>query len=209
MFIVDGNGRPGGIVTERDITRRAAFRLPETTPAAAVMTRPAHCIADREYLYHAIALMRRRDLRHMPVVDDDGVLVGMLNLHDTLAVASRTLMEQFDSLTQDDNVDGLARVKQAQVALADQLFRDNLPAPEIQALLSNINLDIYRRVVDGALAAMAAEGLGPIRRSISRSSSWGRAGAARASCSRTRTTASSWRTTPTTGILKSTPGSSI
>jgi len=34
--------------------------------------------------------MRRRGLRHMPVVDGDGALRGMLNQHDALAVASRT-----------------------------------------------------------------------------------------------------------------------
>ena len=125
------------------------------------MTQPVQVIEEDEYLYHAIALMRRTGLRHMPVVDVNGHLAGMLNLHDTLGVASATLMDQIDSLTREDDVSGLREVKSAQIDLADQLFRDNLPATEVQALLSHINLDIYRRIVDGAVRAMAAEGLGP------------------------------------------------
>lgn len=161
VVLTGPDGRPDGIITEHDITRRALFRAAADTPASQVMTRPLRVIGETEYLYQAIAVMRRTGLRHMPVVDPTGRLTGMLNLDDTLAVASRTLMTQIDNLTQGGDVAGLTQVKRAQVTLADQLFRDNLPAPEIQALLSNINLDIYRRVVDGAIGAMAAEGLGP------------------------------------------------
>jgi CBS domain-containing protein len=159
VVLIDDDGRPEGIVTERDIAR-AAFRLPGGTTAAQVMSQPVKTIDAGEYLYRAIAMMRRAGLRHMPVTDSRGALVGMLDLHTALGFASRTLMEQIDSLTQDTDVDGMARLKAAQVGLADQLFRDNIPATDIQALISGLNLDIYRRVVDRNLAAMTADGLG-------------------------------------------------
>ena len=44
--------------------------------------------------------------------------------------------------------------------LAGQLLGENLSATEIQALRTHINNDIYRRVVNLNLAAMAADGLG-------------------------------------------------
>jgi CBS-domain-containing membrane protein len=59
---------PSATVTERDITRRAAFGLDGDTSAA------------EEYLYYAIARIRRLGLRHMPVVDEQGRLQGILNL---------------------------------------------------------------------------------------------------------------------------------
>ena len=65
--VTDGQGRPTGIVTEWGITRRAAFGLDGDTAA-------------EEYLYYAIARMRRLGLRHMPVVDEQGRLLGILNL---------------------------------------------------------------------------------------------------------------------------------
>ena len=111
VVLTDTDGRPTGIVTEQDIARRAAFRLPGNTPAADLMSHPVKSIDAGEYLYRAIAMMRRAGLRHMPVVDSLGVLVGMLDLHAALGFASRTLIEQIDSLTQDTDVDGNIRVK--------------------------------------------------------------------------------------------------
>lgn len=159
--VTDGEGRPLGIVTEQDITRRVAFQALPETPVENVMTAPVMAIPSDEYLYFAIARMRRQGLRHMPVVDGSGGLVGMLNLHDALAVAAERLVGQIDILTRDDSVDGLKQVKAAQVELAAQLLEDNLPAPEIQALLTHVNRDIYHRLVDLALSAMETEGYGP------------------------------------------------
>ena len=68
--VANGQRRPTGIVTKRDITRRAAFGLDGDTTAADVMTAPVFTISAEEYLYYAIARMRRLGLRHMPVVDE-------------------------------------------------------------------------------------------------------------------------------------------
>ncbi|NQV84469.1 MAG: CBS domain-containing protein [Rhodospirillales bacterium] len=158
--VTDAEGRPVGIVTERDITRRAAFKLDATAPVEAAMTAPVSIIVEDEYLYYAIARMRRRGLRHMPVVGANRRLTGMLNLHDALAVASETLMGQIDILTRDESLEGLKLIKAAQVELADQLLGEHMPATEIQALLTHINNDIYRRVVNLNLDAMTEEGWG-------------------------------------------------
>ena len=159
-MVVDADGRPLGIVTEKDITHRAALTLGGETPVEKIMTAPVLTIPQSEYLYHAIARMRRRELRHMPVVDGAGVLAGMLNLHDALASVASQLMDQIDRLTHEGTVEGLRAVKKAQVELADELFDDDLPAADIQSLLTHINNDIYRRIIKAALAGMAAEDWG-------------------------------------------------
>ncbi len=158
--VVGPAGQPLGIVTEQDITRRAAFRRQPAEAIATVMTSPVMTIQADDYLYYAVARMRRAGLRHMPVVDADGSLAGMLDLHDALAAVSETLMGQIDALTQETSIDGLKTIKRAQAELAQQLLDDDLPATDIQALLTHINNDIYRRVVDLDLKAMADEGLG-------------------------------------------------
>lgn len=160
--IVDAAARPVGIVTERDIALRIAYRVPGETPVERVMTSPVVTVRRRDYLYHAIALMRRHGLRHMPVVDAEGRLAGLLFLHDALAAADDQLMRQIDRLTHEGTLEGLREVKAAQVELAEDLFADKLPAPEIQQLLTRINNDIYRRLGEATLAQMAAEGWGQI-----------------------------------------------
>ena len=160
VIVTGASGEPIGIVTEQDVTRRAAFKCDPAVAVETVMTEPVLTIRASEYLYYAIARMRRAGLRHMPVVDDAGALVGILDLHDALAAVSETLMGQIDALTQESNIDGLKQVKSAQAELAQQLLDENLPANEIQALLTHINNDIYRRIVDLNLKVMADEGLG-------------------------------------------------
>lgn len=60
------------------MTRRGALRLSGETPVDDVMSAPVLTIGDGDYLYHAIAHMRRARLRHMPVIDAAGRVVGEL-----------------------------------------------------------------------------------------------------------------------------------
>lgn len=160
LLAVAAEGRVQGILTEQDIVRRVAFQASPDTPVHDVMSRPVQVLTTDDYLYHAIALMRRSGLRHMPVVDDEGLVAGIVHLDDALAVAGHARLDQIDSLSQDESPDGMRSVKAAQVKLAEELFAENLPVPEIQAVLTHINNDLYRRVVRRAIAAMAADSLG-------------------------------------------------
>jgi CBS domain-containing protein len=159
-LLVDPTGRVAGILTEQDVARRVTFQMDAATPADAVITRPVVTVAASDFLYRAVARMRRLGLRHMPVVDDAGRPVGMLDLHEALAAASARMLGQIDRLTQESSIEGLTQTKQAQAELASELLADNLPAPEIQALITDINQDIHRRVLAAVLATMAAEGWG-------------------------------------------------
>ena len=154
------NGRISGILTEQDVVRKLLYLGDGSTPLSDVMTRPVMTIAMGDYLYHAIARMRRHRRRHMPVVDATGRPVGMIRLSDALAAANERTMDQIDHLTQEGTLHGLREVKAAQVDLAEVLFADNLPAPDIQSVITHLNNDINRRVVDLNLAAMEAEGKG-------------------------------------------------
>jgi CBS domain-containing protein len=159
-LVVDDYGRLTGIVTEHDVVRRVALRLPPDAPAARAMTTPVKTIGADDLLYRAVGRMRRERLRHMPVVDGEGRPAGMLDLNEALAAAAGRLVAQIDRLTRDATLEGLADVKRAQADLARDLLDDNIPSPEIQALVTGINLDIHRRLLEGAIEEMRAEGWG-------------------------------------------------
>ncbi len=159
-IVVDAAERPIGILTDRDIARRIAYRVDPQTPVETLMTWPVVCVSRREYLYAAIARMRRQDLQQMPVIDGSGRLVGLIVIDDALAAASAGLMRQIDRLSRDDTVEGMKEVKAAQVELAEELFAEHLPAPDIQQLLTRINNDMYRRIGERVIARMASDGWG-------------------------------------------------
>ncbi len=164
-LVVDDGGRTLGIVTEQDVVRRIAFKLAPETPVAAVMTAPVETIRADDYVFHAIARMRRRGLRHMPMTGAGGGVLGVIDLHRAYAAAIADMVELVDRLTHEETLAGLKAVKRAQVALADALFDESLPAPEIQALLTDINRDIYARIAVLLRAEMRDSGWGgpPVR----------------------------------------------
>ncbi len=87
-IIVDREGIAAGIVTEHDVLRRVAFQSPPNTPVDSVMSSPCRTIPADEYLFQAIAQMRRYQLRHMPVDDGHGRVIGILHLHVAMAIAA-------------------------------------------------------------------------------------------------------------------------
>ncbi len=160
VVVIDETRRPVGILTEQDIVRRVAIRADGNEPIRDLMTKPVRTIEESQYLYYAISRMRRDGVRHMPVVDRDGFPVGLIDRWQALAAVAAPMIEQIESLTREDSIDGLTQVKAAQVDLVVQLMEDKLPVEEIQSLLTHINNDIYRRVVNLNLIAMAEDGLG-------------------------------------------------
>ena len=155
--VVDDGWRPVGIVTEQDVTRRIAFRAGPETPVSEIMTTPVVTIQRDDYLFHAAAFMRRRGLRHIPVLNDEGLVCGMLSLSEALSFLSEETLELMRMLTHEATKDGLRAVKTAQVELAEALFDDNVPVPEVQNLLTEINRDIHRRILRRSMAEMETE----------------------------------------------------
>lgn len=159
-MVVGPDDRLIGLITEQDVIRRIALRCDGNEPVSSVMTRDLQTINESDYLHVAIARMRRFGWRHMPVVDGEGRAVGILDLCDALSDAGETMLRRVDIIAHERSRDGLREIKAAQVALAADLFEDNVPAPEIQGLLSGINGDIHRRILQLELAEMKAEGWG-------------------------------------------------
>ncbi|AOK30627.1 arabinose-5-phosphate isomerase [Burkholderia singularis] len=81
--VVDGQGRVAGIFTDGDLRRvlerDGDFRR---LPIADVMTRHPRTIAPNHLAVEAVELMERHRINQMLVVDETGVLVGALNMHD-------------------------------------------------------------------------------------------------------------------------------
>lgn len=81
--VVDRGGVVG-LFTDRDIVVRAIGRDkdPTTTPVSEIMTpKPKH-MNHNANVCDAVTLMRNNRVRRVPVVNDEGLLVGMVTLTD-------------------------------------------------------------------------------------------------------------------------------
>ncbi|HET7128006.1 MAG TPA: CBS domain-containing protein [Gaiellaceae bacterium] len=80
------DGRLIGVVTDRDITIRvvAEGRDPQSTRVEDVASRDLVTIDPDQDLDDALAVMADHDVRHLPVIEEDGTLVGMIAHADVL-----------------------------------------------------------------------------------------------------------------------------
>lgn len=88
LVVLDRDGRPEGIVTDRDIALRVVGerRDPDTTPLSTVMTSPVDAINEDTTIDWALHRMADRGVRRLVVVDDEGMMSGLLSMDDVLAL---------------------------------------------------------------------------------------------------------------------------
>ena len=80
--VVFENNLPVGIVTDRDLAIKiTAHSFPVDTPVRRIMSSPLISIDPTSNLWIASDLMSTRNVRKLPVIDDDKV-VGMLTTSD-------------------------------------------------------------------------------------------------------------------------------
>ena len=110
LVVVDDNFRPVGLLTDRDLTIRVLGHLhdPWETRVSDVMTE-APCVIDSEMpVEAAVSVMRGSKCRRLPVVGDDGRLVGILSLDDILQSLADEMTE-ISAVLEDESPRSLSR----------------------------------------------------------------------------------------------------
>ena len=98
VTVVDENQRVAGIFTERDVLLRLSLSEhdPRTTSVRDVMTTPVELATRATTAGEALATMVERHYRHLPIVEDDGRLLGMLSIRNVLQARINELARQLD-----------------------------------------------------------------------------------------------------------------
>ena len=116
--VIDDDNKVIGIVSETDLLTKEALEgtVPRTlealtdqrvrsqvngVTAADLMTKPAVTIGPDEPVAHAARLMYNQRVKRLPVIGDDGVLIGIVTRSDVLSVYSRPDAEIQHAVIQD------------------------------------------------------------------------------------------------------------
>jgi CBS domain-containing protein len=93
VVAVDDDGRPTGILTDRDIVLRVLRRGldAETTTAAEVMGDELATVREATPLVTAMRRMRSHGVRRLPVVDAMGRLSGIFDWNDAIRIIDAEL----------------------------------------------------------------------------------------------------------------------
>ncbi|MEW5892171.1 MAG: CBS domain-containing protein [Pseudomonadota bacterium] len=92
---VEGQRRPVGIVTDRDIAIEvvAAGIDPASLTVGDIMGGDLATVRETEGVFDTIRYMRSRGVRRVPVVDNGGWLVGIVTLDDLLELLAEEINE--------------------------------------------------------------------------------------------------------------------
>ena len=108
VAIIDNERCVAGIFTERDVLRKFSLsgRDPEKTPVRELMTTPVELATSETGSSEALVIMVERHFRHLPVVDNNARLLGMLSIRNLLQWRIEDLSHEIDSLEQYVSNDG-------------------------------------------------------------------------------------------------------
>ncbi len=84
VVITDDEGKCTGIFTERDAMRIVAMNIPLNKYLQEVMTKNVISIWERASFSEAKQLFKAHGIRHIPVVDEQNHLVGILSIRNIL-----------------------------------------------------------------------------------------------------------------------------
>jgi CBS domain-containing protein len=92
--VIVKDGRPVGIVTDRDIVVRAiAEHMDVKQPTSQIMTKSVASVSQNMSLQEVIAKMRQHQVRRIPVVDDEGKAIGLLSFGDIFGLLAQEIAE--------------------------------------------------------------------------------------------------------------------
>ncbi|HZY85666.1 MAG TPA: CBS domain-containing protein [Gemmataceae bacterium] len=84
LVVIDDGRGVVGMFTERDVLRRVVGeqRDPATTVVADIMSTEVVCATPNTTIDEARGAMKNRRIRHLPLVDDDRRLTGLISIGD-------------------------------------------------------------------------------------------------------------------------------
>lgn len=83
-LVVMDDGRVAGVLSERDYSRKVVLqgRTSRDTEVGEILSHPVITVAPDDKIERCMELMTTHRVRHLPVVDGDGELTGLISMGD-------------------------------------------------------------------------------------------------------------------------------
>jgi CBS domain-containing protein len=141
-----------GIVTDVDFRDKVVVGgIPSDAPVARIMTSPVHTIGAEVLAPEASIAMMVSGVNHLPVLDNDGNVVGILSASNLMALDARSPFALRRSLSQARDVDELASAAQDIPGLFVDLLDANLDAPALTRILAVLCDTMTARLLEIAI----------------------------------------------------------
>ncbi len=150
VIVADASGRlPLGIFTLTDLLHRVALSGYDLDqPIAGVMTAGVVTVRPQTTAYQAALIMARRGLRHLPVVEPDGSLVGIVSEGDLFALHRTGARDLSSDIREARDLPALQACA-ADIRLAvEALLQQGTAAAQMTHLISTLNDLLASRIIE-------------------------------------------------------------
>ncbi|MDJ0592710.1 MAG: EAL domain-containing protein [Pleurocapsa sp. MO_226.B13] len=124
-LLVLKQSKPIGVLTERDIVKLSATNIDlRTTTVGEVMTKNVITLKQAEFqdVYQIVSILRQHQIRHLPVVDNCGDLVGMISSEGICRTLNSTNLLKLRSVEEVMNSEVLIAFADASILELSQLM---------------------------------------------------------------------------------------
>jgi CBS domain-containing protein len=143
------NHKPVGILTRYDVLGKITLpQLALSSPIKAVMSTPLICADTNLSVQNAALLMSRHGIRHLPVVNDQGLLVNLVSERDLFSLQRLTLKSVGTAIRAAQDIDALILAAAQIRDLARSLVSQGVQARQLTGLISHLNDLLTARLVN-------------------------------------------------------------
>ena len=151
------SGQLTGIFTDKDLRSRVvAADTPLDQPIASVMTAAPRTLGINANVAEAMALMASGGFRHIPVIDPDGTLAGILSATDILAAIGNNAIDAGMMIAKARDVEKLVAAARQVPESFVRMVNSGMDASHVMHFISALGEATHRRA-----AQLAEDELGP------------------------------------------------
>ncbi len=144
----EDSGAAVGILTRHDVLGRVTLpQRPLATPISAVMSAPVHVLGPTHTAQDAALLMSRHGIRHVPVADAGGRVIGIVSERDLFALQRLSLKQVSGAIRTAPDVSTLQAVAGDIRRFARTLLGQGVGARQLTELISHLNDALTERLV--------------------------------------------------------------
>lgn len=148
LIIIDGNGNPAGIVTDRDLREKVVARGRDVrSPIKDVMTLPLVRVDAKDFCFEAVLKMIKHNIHHILVIRD-GKLSGVLTNHDLMMLQGTSPLSFAKDLESQESIEGLAPVSKKINRVVGLLLKEGAKSSNITKIITELNDRLVRKVLE-------------------------------------------------------------